>query len=91
MCLSLEQLTKAVKRAEAALALTELFGEKLARLCGEEKLASSAKWVRERMCVRLVRTFGEDVRMVFVKSVFIDRGFSLKSDGYKSALNVARA
>lgn len=62
MCVILKRLAEAVERAEAALALQELFGKVLAGLRGRKGMPSLAKCVSERMCVDC------DARMVFVES-----------------------
>lgn len=73
---SLKQLTEAAERAKTALPLQELFGVVPGGLCGGEEFALFAKCVRKQICVDGVRLFNGKVRMVFVKSWFVNGGFS---------------
>lgn len=75
VCMSLEQLTKAVGRARAALTILELLGKVLAELRVEERLVCLANCTREDMRSNGVRLFDGDARMVFVKSEFVTDPF----------------
>lgn len=91
VCNSLEQLTEAVEKAEAALFLEELFGGVFAGLCRGEKLAAFTKCVREQNCVSEERVSHGNVRMVLVKSEFRSREYRFSLDDHDRALSVIRA
>lgn len=78
-------------KAGTALTAEEFSSRVLAWLRGGEKLASFAKCVKELMCVDGGHVLDGNVRVLFVKSGFISRGFFSSLDDYDRALNVLRA
>lgn len=72
LCVSLEQLTEAFERAEAALTVEELSGGVRAWFSRGKGLASFQKCLRERKCLDGVLVLDGGARRVFVKSEFLE-------------------
>lgn len=89
--MSLEQLAETVKRAEEALTVEAFIGGVLCGLRERKRLAPFTMCVREGMCVNGGRLIDGEVRMLFVKSGFINGGFCPRIDDYDRALNETRA
>lgn len=91
MSLILRQVSKGVKRAEAAVLAERLLGRVLNKMLRREWLVSFVNCVRELMFVDGLRVFEVGVRMLFVMSELKSREFLSSLDSWDEALNVLKA
>lgn len=86
-----KQISKEAERAEAALPVkTRLVGFLASFLVGFWP-ADFIKCVKEEICVDGIPVFGEDLRIVFVRSGSITREFFYSWDGNDVSLNLPEA